>query len=70
MEKEKKELTPEEQVRKDRIRLRLFVLLIILDVLLVGYLVFEMIMIFSINSNKNSSASNIRVILDTIKLLK
>lgn len=69
VEKEKKELTPEEQVRKDRIRLRLFVLLIILDILLIGYLVFEMIMIFSINSNKNSS-SNIGVIIDTFKLLK
>ena len=69
LEKEKKELTPEEQVRKDRVRLRLFVLLIILDVLLIGYLIFEMIMIFSINSNKNSS-SNIGVIIDTLKLLK
>ena len=69
VEKEKKELTPEEQVRKDRIRLRLFALLIILDILLIGYLVFEMIMIFSINSNKNSS-SNIGVIIDTLKLLR
>ena len=65
----KKELTPEEQVRKDRVRLRLFVLLIILDVLLIGYLIFEMIMIFSINSNKNSN-SNIEVIIETLKLLK
>ena len=68
-EKEKKELTPEEQVRKDRVRLRLFALLIILDVLLIGYLIFEMIMIFSINSNKNSN-SDIGVIIDTLKLLK
>ena len=68
-EKDKKELTPEEQVRKDRVRLRLFVLLIILDILLIGYLIFEMIMIFSINSNKNSS-SNIGVIIETLKLLK
>ncbi len=68
-EKEKKELTPEEQVRKDRVRLRLFALLIILDVLLIGYLIFEMIMIFSINSNKNSN-SNIGVIIDTLKLLE
>ena len=68
-EKEKKELTPEEQVRKDRIRVRLFVLLIILDVLLIGYLIFEMISIFSINSNKNSN-SNIGVIIDTLKLFK
>ena len=41
----KKEITPEEQARKDRVRLRLFILLICLDVLLAGYLVFEMIVI-------------------------
>ena len=46
MEEKNKILTPEEQQRKDRVRLRLFVLLIILDVLLVGYLIFEMISIF------------------------
>ena len=40
---QKKELTPEEQNRKDRVRLRLFILLICLDILLAGYLVFEMI---------------------------
>ena len=69
VEKERTELTPEEQARKDRKRLRLFVLLIVLDILLIGYLIFEMISIFSINSNKNSS-SNIGVIIDTLKLFK
>ncbi len=46
MEK-KKEITPEEQARKDRVRLRLFILLICLDVLLAGYLVYEMIVIIT-----------------------
>lgn len=44
---EKKELTPEEQARKDRVRLRLFILLIFLDILLAGYLIFEMIVIIT-----------------------
>ena len=43
----KKELTPEEVERKDRVRLRLFILLIILDVLLAGYLIYEMIVIIT-----------------------
>ena len=43
----KKEITPEEQTRKDRVRLRLFILLICLDVLLAGYLVYEMIVIIT-----------------------
>ena len=43
----KKELTPEEAERKDRVRLRLFILLICLDILLAGYLVFEMIIIIT-----------------------
>ena len=43
----KKELTPEEVERKDRVRLRLFILLICLDILLAGYLVFEMIIIIT-----------------------
>lgn len=48
MEENKKVLAPEEQLRKDKLRFRLFVLLIITDVLLVGYLVFEMISIFTL----------------------
>ena len=47
MEKEKKALTEEQQLRKDRVKFRLFVLLIIFDIFLIGYLVFEMIMIFT-----------------------
>ncbi len=43
----KKELSPEEQARKDRVRLRLFILLICLDVLLAGYLIYEMIVIIT-----------------------
>ena len=43
----KKELAPEEVERKDRVRLRLFILLICLDILLAGYLVFEMIIIIT-----------------------
>lgn len=46
MEENKKVLTPEEQARKDKLHFRLFVLLIIFDILLVGYLVYEMIKIF------------------------
>lgn len=49
MEKTKKVLTEEEKIRKDRLKNRLFILLIIFDIALVGYLVFEMISIFLIN---------------------
>lgn len=45
MQNEKRPLTAEEQQRKDRVRLRLFILLIIFDALLVGYLAFELITI-------------------------
>ena len=45
--KKNKVLTPEEQQRKDKLNFRLFILLIVLDALLVGYLIFEMIKIFS-----------------------
>lgn len=47
MEEKKQAVTQaEEQKTKNLSRLRLFVALIIFDALLVGYLVFEMIMIF------------------------
>ena len=42
-----KELSPEEQMRKDRVRMRLFILLVCLDVLLAGYLIYEMIVIIT-----------------------
>ena len=45
-EKELTSVSEEEQVRKDRVRLRLFVLLVIFDFLLVAYLIFELIRIF------------------------
>jgi hypothetical protein len=47
MADKKKTLTPEEQMRKDKMRFRLFVILVATDILLVGYLVFEMISIFA-----------------------
>ena len=56
MEKEKKVLTEEEQIRKDRVRFRLFVLLIIVDIFLVGYLVYEMISVFT-NSGKSNTTN-------------
>ena len=47
MEEKKQPLTTaEEQRTKNLSRLRIFVALVIFDALLVGYLIFEMIMIF------------------------
>ena len=65
----KKELTPEEEIRKARISKRLFILLIILDVLLVGYLVFEMITIItkSRSNNQQQAASNFEALIWHIK---
>lgn len=45
--KEVPQLTPEQQERKDKVRFRLFVLLILFDALLLIYLVIEMVMIFT-----------------------
>ena len=45
--KEVPQLTPEQQERKYKVRLRLFVLLILFDALLLIYLVIEMVMIFT-----------------------
>ena len=39
-------LTAEEIQRKERVRTRLFVILVVFDVLLVGYLIYEMVSIF------------------------
>ena len=41
--------TNEAEVRKNRVRLRWLIILIVVDVLLAGYLVFEMISIFTKN---------------------
>lgn len=68
MEKEKKALTEEEQIRKDRVRFRLFILLIIVDAFLVGYLIFEMVSIFT-NSGKNNS-NNTQLVLSLLSLLR
>ena len=69
---QKKELTPEEQNRKDRVRLRLFILLICLDILLAGYLVFEMIIIIkeSTKQNQNAAIDMLVQITRLIKLLR
>ena len=71
MAEQKKELTPEEQTRKDRVKLRLFILLICLDILLAGYLIFEMIVIIknSMPSNK-TNANMVMELVNLIKLLK
>ncbi len=45
-EENKRALTPEEQTRKEKIRTRLFAVLVVLDIALVAYLVYEMISIF------------------------
>ena len=66
----KKELTPEEVERKDRVRLRLFILLICLDILLAGYLVFEMIIIITRatgNNNKQETAVGLMALRDIIR---
>lgn len=66
---QKKELTPEEQNRKDRVRLRLFILLICLDILLAGYLVFEMIVIIKESSKQNQNAA-IDMLVQITRLIK
>ena len=65
----KKELTPEEAQRKDRVRLRLFILLICLDILLAGYLVFEMIIIVTkaTSQNKQDTAIDIMALREVIR---
>lgn len=44
-------LTPEQQQRKDVLRFRLFVVLIILILLMIGYLVYEMVSVFATGNN-------------------
>ena len=68
MAKEEKILTPEEKERKDRLRFRLFVLLIIFDIVLAGYLVYEMISVFT--NNKSSSVVSSTTIKQTLDYLK
>ena len=65
----KKELTPEEVERKDRVRLRLFILLICLDILLAGYLVFEMIIIVTkaTSQNKQDTAIDLMALREVIR---
>ena len=66
-DKQKKELTPEEQQRKDRVRLRLFILLICLDVLLAGYLIFEMIVIITNSMPKNNASIDLLSTIQNIR---
>ena len=44
---EREELTPEELEMKRKSRVRLFGLLVVIDVLLVGYFVVELILLFT-----------------------
>ena len=46
---EKKTALTDAELRKNRVRFRWFIILIITDILLAGYLVFEMISIFTKN---------------------
>ncbi len=65
-------LTPEEKERKDRLKFRLFIILIVFDILLAGYLVYEMVSVFTGNNRNNSSTTiaSIREIFEFIKLLR
>ena len=70
MAKEEKILTPEEKERKDRARVRIFIILIIFDILLAGYLIYEMISVFT-NSGAHSTTSQIGLaITKLIELFK
>ncbi len=69
MAKQEKILTPEEKERKDRLRFRLFIIVIIIDVILAGYLVYEMITVFTHNGAATTSQSAI-AIQQLINLLK
>ena len=69
MEKEEKILTPEEKERKDRARFRILVVLIILDIALAAYLVYEMISVFASSGSTNTSQSAI-AIPQILKLFK
>ena len=47
MAEEERELTPEELEMKRKSRVRLFGLLVVVDLLLIGYFVYEMILLFT-----------------------
>ena len=66
----KKEITPEEQARKDRVRLRLFILLICLDVLLAGYLVFEMIVIIQESMKHTQANTAVKMFMQISQIIK
>ena len=64
--KQEKILTVEQKERKDRLRLRLFVLLILFNLLLVGYLAYEIISTFS-NVGNNPPQVDLLNIANLIK---
>ena len=53
--KQEKILTVEQKERKDRLRFRLFVILIILDLVLIGYLAYEIISTFSMSGSQTAT---------------
>ena len=55
-------LTPEQQLRQDTLRFRLFVVLIILIIFMIGYLVYEMVSVFATGNNTTSVVSAIEMI--------
>ena len=68
---EEKQLTTtnnEKEVRKNRVRLRWFIILIVVDVFLAGYLVFEMISIFTKNAGHQTSVFFIRYYFGSLDL--
>lgn len=70
MAKDEKILTPEEKERKDRLRFRLFIILIIFDIVLAGYLVYEMISVFTNNKSSNTVSSiAIKQVIDYLKAI-
>ena len=64
--KQEKILTVEQKERKDRLRFRMFVLLIIFDLLLAGYLAYEIISTFS-SSGQTAPQVDLQNIVNLIK---
>ncbi len=65
-----KELTPEQQVRRDRRNFRIFILLVLVCIFLVGYLVYEIISVFASNGTQVEIPASAAEIHNLIKLLK
>ena len=70
MEKKNTPLTEEEKIRKQRLSTRLFAVLVGIDILLVAYLVYEMISIFTMNKNgSNSSVESAAALLSWFRTI-